>query len=56
MTTIYGLSRATCLQIWVVAKIIFDTLMPVFNQCFIDQSQGYGLLFNVFIVAISCVT
>ncbi len=56
ITTIYGPSRATCLQVWVVTKIIFDTLMHMVNQCIINQNQGYGLLSDVFIVAIFGVT
>ncbi len=42
-------------QVWAIAQIVANTLGLVVQQCVLNQSQGYWLLLDAFVVAISFV-
>jgi len=55
----YGRQQALSLvpspQVWAITQIVVDTLGPLVQQCVSNQSQGYWLLSDAFVAAISLV-
>jgi hypothetical protein len=42
-------------QVWVIAQVVVDTLGPMVQQCVLNHRQGYYLLSNALVIAISFV-
>jgi len=41
-------------QVWVIAQVVANILGHVVQQCMLNQSQGYWLLYDAFIISLVC--
>jgi len=58
LTFVITSNLCTCVRVfsgltWAIAQAMVDTLKPIVEQCVLNQTRGYWLLFYVLNVAIT---